>query len=199
MEAETIKKLAAEAVLDSIAHGYEDHRKERSRVCVKAICEVAEAVEAFRDNNFAKIRGFIRANKINDGQPDHPSHDDRFMVNYRTRMKDSVQDEMTDVVIYLFILLSTYGYDISKVTKKEMVYNSFIPDDFITAAGLVMSRILSITSSENPVREILIVINIIERWMYNETGDDLEWMIGYKMKFNKLRPYRHGRKEDPTI
>ena len=196
MEAATIKRLSKEALEDSIAHGYRDHETAPDRICTKAMCEVAEAVSAFRDNKLAKVRGFIRSNQINDKQSDHPSHDDNFMTNYRARMKDSVQDELADVVIYLLILISKFDdQDIPDISKERY---KIIPDDFVMAAGQLM-RYLTICTWPAEVFNAVRAIDYIERWMYHVTGDDLEWCVEQKMKFNKLRPYRHGRKDDPTL
>lgn len=199
MEIETIKKLAKEALEDSINHGYEDHRKPVSRICTKAICEVAEAVSAYRDNRMASIRGFIRSNQINDKQPEHPSYDDNFVTNYRTRVKDTVQDEMTDVVIYMLVLIASFDEKQYKIDSGTDIVRFPQSNDFIYSAGNLITIINFIPASPDPIASAIRVIAFIESWMHVVTGDDLEWMLRYKMRFNKLRPYRHGRKDDPTI
>lgn len=194
MEASKIKQLSKEALKCSIDHGYRDHETPPFRICTKAICEVAEAVSAYRDGKMANLKGFSRSNKLNESL-DPQNHDRRFMSNYRARVKDSVQDELADVVIYLLILISKYDEEIPDISRER--YQA-IPDDFVTAAGYLIKHI-GVCEWPGVVFNAVRCIDYIERWMYNVTGDDLEYFVEHKMKFNKLRPYRHGRKDDPTI
>lgn len=195
MSPEKIRQLSKEALQCSIEHGYRDHETPLFRICTKAICEVAEAVSAYRDGKLAKTRGFIRSNRINESM-DPKHYDDRFRENYLARVKDSVQDELADVVIYLLILISKYDDEIPDISRDR--YQA-IPDDFVMAAGYLISHLQTCETIGVSVFNAVRCIDYIERWMYNVTGDDLEYFVEQKMKFNKLRPYRHGRNNDPTL
>lgn len=195
MSPEKIKQLSKEALKCSIDHGYRDHETPPFRICTKAICEVAEAVSAYRDGKFAKVQGFSRSNKINESL-DPQNHDRRFMENYRARVKDSVQDELADVVIYLLILISKYDEEIPDISRER--YQA-IPDDFVMAAGHLIVHLRCCEYHPLEVFNAVRCIDYIERWMYTVTGDDLEYFVEHKMKFNRFRPFRHGRKDDPTI
>lgn len=203
MKAEMIKLLSEEAANDSIAHGYIDNRKPLRRLLTKAVCELAEAVSAYRDGKIAgkavykRKKTSIMKIAIN-CENDEKIRDSMLYSNYIDRIKDTVQDELADVMIYLMIAL--YFFNKPKRLKLMYPYIKKHTDDFVESAGIIIPFIYKSDDEMMRFEEYFLAIyEWMKDWLDDLTGEDLDFYIHEKMMFNKLRPYRHGRKDDPTL
>lgn len=203
VKTDRLNELAAMAAKDSIEHGYKDADKPIFRLLTKAAVEMAEAVNAYRDKRNAGKRSYEAtkaSHEIYKGEKAKLREVQIF--NYRAHCSNSVQDEMADVAIYLLVLAGHRKVDLK---VKVQVSEADIDPDFITNAGYIMGALTGypLTHDDN-LKEVLSklivdVIRYLECWMRRDYNQSLEYWIEEKMAYNRLRPYLHGRNDDPTL
>ena len=151
------------------------------------ITEIAEAVQADRKDKHADIAKF-KEWQGNSLPLSEETRIRRFKEDFEAYIKNSVEDELADVVIRCL--------DLAGLRKVELppirVGHSNIRMDF-TAFCFNTVHVAAMTKV--PLKERL--ENIIERiFVYCESKSiDIGWFIEQKMKYNRLRPYMHGGKK----
>lgn len=202
---ETLNKLAKAAAADSQAHGYEDHLKPVTRTLHKAAFEVAEAVNAYRDSRYCTKSIYEDAKSLTASLtiPDNTRLKMQ-MNDYETYAKDTVQDEIADAAIYVLVAAGNINADFTvpeRMTEHEIQrLIGYCDGDFITTAANIVHSLTCIKRYDNDFwRVLLSYIDYLTLWLEQLTGEDLEYYIREKMLYNKRRPYRHGRDNDPTL
>ena len=106
-------------------------------------------------------------------------------------IKGCVEEELSDVVIRCLDLAGVRGIDLSKV---DFFMSNFEPgkEESLIDLCYYMSSIATVpTSTENKMNGIIAFI-----FRYCElTGIDIDFFIRTKMKYNRLRGYKHGGKK----
>lgn len=170
-----LNKLRDEAYTDACKHGWhkEEHSDEHWLMLV--LTEIAEAVQADRNDRHASVSRF------------NEEAGESFFIAYRECVSSTVEDELADIVIRCLDLAGLRNIKLS--TPMPMKGNvrldmTFPEYAFNTCHVLAMSRLPLDVRLENVIDRIL---------FYCEAkGIDIEWFIEQKMKYNRLRPYRHG-------
>lgn len=188
IDRESLLKYGKMAAEDAEKHGF-NNGEDLFSLLTRAASECAEIIKAKEEGRIGNLTGFHMALGYLDGNVklSLKVYNAAFVQQYNDKCKDSVQDEMADVVI--FLMQAIYLFDID--TKERHHAVNLIGEDFVNSAGTIMQNILE--ASEYP-EELLNVISNIEEWMKRETGDDLRWWIENKIRYNRLRPYKHGLK-----
>lgn len=179
---EILKHLSQKAYENSISHGFD--MSDTNKWLTIAACEVAELVDAYRRGKRADSSK-MELYKLN-------------VIAYYDNWKDTLQDEMADIAIYC---LSIIGSGEFKVVHREDYKEEFDEreergekhSDFYFSAARVMNDLL--TSRILGTSSLYHIIDYMDAWMKEETGDILLDWIQAKMNFNKNRPYLHGRQE----
>ena len=169
-----LNELRDEAYSIAREHGWheEEHGDEHNLMLI--ITEIAEAVQADRNNDHADLEAFKKYEYWRDFQ--------EIFGNY---IKSTVEDELSDVVIRCLDLAGLRGINLSTPVKGTCkIAMPFTEYAFNTCHVLTYTHV--------PLAER--INNVIGRIIaYCEAeGIDLEWFIAQKMKYNRLRPYRHG-------
>lgn len=180
-----LNKLRDKAYQCAIAHGWhEENLSDKHFLCL-VISELMEAVEADRKGRHANrdLFEYYMNQKARS--------DDEFIYAFKHGIKDTVEDELADACIRIFDLAELTNIDLdcldydqsdtmdySEMRFTEAVFHlcRFATDDFYIANNnlpLLLNEIFAFCQD----REI-----------------DIFWHIEQKMKYNELRPYKHGNK-----
>jgi len=79
------------------------------------VTELAEAVEALRENNRVKIADLVEFSKWRGGS---------FKTSFKENIKDKFEDEIADSIIRLLDICGGLGIDIGFFVKMKLKYNS---------------------------------------------------------------------------
>lgn len=182
-----INELRNEAYSIAKANGWHEQEHSDSHWLMLIITEIAEAVQADRDNRHADVAKF-KEWQGNSLPLSEETRIRRFKEDFEAYIRNSVEDELSDVVIRCL--------DLAGLRKVELppirVGHSNIRMDF---TAFCFNTVHVVAMTKVPLGERL--ENIIERmFVYCEFKNiDIEWFIRQKMNYNKLRPYKHGGKK----
>lgn len=190
-----LNKLSSEAHGMAVEHGFwEDEHSNEHCLCL-VISEIAEAVEADRKNRHQDVDAYesaiasaeyvvhdLAGNVLKKGQTDQ-------VVAFKCYMKDTVEDEMADVVIRLADMAGDQMVDFDKLAASNY-YRAFGRWSFTENAFALMKGLSRENTNIN--RRIQFGIKYMFDWA-ESLGFDLEYSIREKMKFNATRSVRHGK------
>ena len=185
-----LEKLKNEAFETAKAHGWHDEELPDETYLMLIITEIAEAVQADRKDKHADVVLFkadVETLDMADGYDR-----DVWKRDFEIFIKNTVEEELADMVIrcldlaglkkidfrYADILLSE-GVREVQVPFPELMY---LACEEITCHGYDLTERLN-----------ALVAGIIA--YCNKKGIDIEFFIEQKMKYNRLREYKHGNKK----
>ena len=172
------------------------------------ITELAEAVEADRKDRHADCEAFREAckkSRVLNGDPSYDgniSSDTAFAAKFEAYIKDTVEDEIADVVIRCLDCLN--GYALIGAVSGSYV-EAEVRNDFVTVgtyplaatAYFLTGKITNIPKSRYEKLEtadaLYYVGTFLFTWCKNR-GVDLLEHIKLKMRYNASRPHKHGKK-----
>ena len=168
------------------AHGWHDKELSDETYLMLIITEIAEAVQADRDNRHADIEAFKK-------------YEDRidFKENFERQVKNTVEDELADVVIRCLSFAGHRRWDLQH-TLDEMKGTSdmdvIIGDEaFVETAFYTCDEFFGCYSNSSAKEAVGgLLVSVAEYCNYK--GIDLWWHVEQKIRYNELRPYRHGGK-----
>lgn len=188
MNNEQLNALKERAYKTAVAHGFHEDVKPNVYYLGLVMSEMGEAINADRKGDHADTKGF------EDGLAKFPPMD-----CFNAYIKDSLEDEIADVVIRLldFAGMKEYNLVISDVASVTlgMIRQSFseygLPGILFRLNGWFFGPF-----SNNTEAVIIAVINFISDSFGILTGSDkdLWWFVEQKMRYNELRPKLNGKK-----
>lgn len=185
------------------AKGFWDEERNIGELFMLIISEAAKALEAHRKGKFADLAGFdenISKELLEFTDNKIPVAVSMFKSSFERHIKDSVADELADVVIRC---LDYAGYKNIAIEEFE---HEFSEPEFATKTDNVGMQLLKITDL------------VISSFNYFDDGDDyfgsvalcdavskcyavaekngfsLDRHIELKLKYNSTPPYKHGKK-----
>ena len=189
-----LNNLRDEAYSIAKANGWHDEELPDETYLMLIITEIAEAVQADRKDKHADVDKFKEYQTYyGTFLPSEEIRTIRFREDFEAYIKNSVEDELSDVVIRCLDLagLRNIEFDyalklmesgMKKVNKAFPVFMYECCADISNGSLATLARRLNV-----------IVAAII---CYCKQQDiDIEFFIEQKMKYNKLRPFRHGNKK----
>ena len=199
-----LNELRDEAYAIAVEHGWHEEYHSYNHWCMLIICEIAEMVEADRKNKHAKsdyYKKVVTNSIICKGlDPDIPS-ERGYQAHFEEAIKDSVEDEFADVVIRLLDMCGLYSVDLSKMPDPFVVHDNDIENGIIrwitnkstTAFAYDCTELVS-RIYDDGIRWGDIEVLLHRIYLYSTIkGFDLEWHVKEKMRYNKTRPYKHGK------
>lgn len=114
MEHSYINDLAAEIHQNNIERGFNNELLTFGTLIALIHSELSEALEAHRRERIASLDSFNRNNKPNRMG---------FKQSFESFIKDTIEDELTDVIIRLLDLSATMDIDIEEHIRLKMEYN----------------------------------------------------------------------------
>ena len=182
-----IQKYVNETYQTAMEHGWHDEKKSKEHWLMLIITEIAELIQADRENKHANREMFEYGLKIDPNDPD-----EAFKAWFDTHIKQSFEDELADICIRVFDFIGEFDIQVSMLDTIE----SHISPEFskFSLTEQCFMVIGAITECEDMQMNCKNIILVAEHWakLY---GIDLEWHIKQKMRYNKLREWRHGNKK----
>lgn len=184
LDPERLAKLQQRIWDVATAHGWHERPIPTAQYCGLIMTEMAEAIEADRNGRRADMESFNERMSNLDGS------DECFKEMYKRYIKGSIEEEFADVVIRVLDMAQ-------EVHGDRMRWQGYYP------WGQVYHEDKSfIENAWHFIREILNwgTMNISDSvsFMFDwaqDLGIDLWQHIEWKMKYNELRPYKHGGKK----
>lgn len=176
-----LNKLRDKAYQCTIAHGWHEENLSDKHFPCLVISELMEAVEADRKGRHAN------RNLFEYYMNQKARSDDEFIYAFKHGIKDTVEDELSDAFIRLLDLAGLRGipirYSFGSVVQEDKTFTENI---YYIISELTNPKYTSITN-------IGYVLNQIQK-LADMLKIDILWHIEQKMKYNELRPYKHGNK-----
>ena len=178
-----LNELKNRAYKTAKAHGWHDKELSDETYLMLIITEIAEAVQADRDNRHADIEAFKK-------------YEDRidFKENFERQVKNTVEDELSDVVIRCLSFAGHRDWDLQhaldnmlSTSEADEIYGD---ETFAEVAYYTCEGILMAIDQEKAVHSVL--ADVVSYCNYK--GIDIDWHVEQKMRYNELRPYKHGGK-----
>lgn len=197
---ETIKtidlnRLKDEAYNNAVEHGWHDEDLSDDHFLCLVISELMEAVQAERKGKRSDVA------KFNEWQGNNIPFSEEtrvrgFQEDFEAYIKDSVEDELSDVCIRIFDLAGLLGVSFLGVKfplkirdeiykyKSQKTFTEWCYDLTRFIGNYNPWHITTLDFFVNILQEVFIMSKI--------KGFDLLWHIEQKMKYNRTRPRMHG-------
>lgn len=196
MDKEELMKLVNRVHDNAVRHGWHEEKLSADHWLMMIITEVCEMIEADRKGKHANKEWFIQRMK------ESGADDKDFIYTFKASIKDSVEDELSDICIRIMDMAGEL-YTTDDFVARVLILDCFLkPDKAIkevldgnTLTEISMLAVRKLVSVE---REPLDNIAIVFLFLYSIArihGIDLDWHIKQKMHYNELRPYHHGDKK----
>lgn len=186
-----LQKLSQEAFATATAHGWHDTDLPDETYLMLIITEIAEAVQADRNDKYADVEIFN--SYYEDKDDDYDVNGLMFKAYYDDFIKNSVEDELSDIIIRCLDLATLR--EISFGMAKEFIAEN---DGKMkeTPFPVFMYYLCAFASCddetlENKLNSIVAFIIIYCR----QNGIGIDFFVEQKMRYNKLRPFKHGNKK----
>ena len=186
-----LNELKKEAYETAKANGWHDEEHSDSHFLMLIITEVAEAVQADRDNRHADVAKF-KEWQGNSLPLSEETRIRRFKEDFEAYIKNTVEDEFADIVIRCLDLAGLRGIDLSPVQDVKESLLSLKDKQFISFCYRLCE--MSTYGRYSTEEKLTTIITSVLRYC-ELTGIDIGWFITQKMKYNRLRGYHHGGKK----
>lgn len=185
IDTEKLNKWSKEIYDIAVAHGWHEEKHSPEHYLGLIMTEVAEAVEADRKNRY-----YVNTVTV----PTEKDNKHYFQYWYENHVKGTVSEEFADIVIRLL--------DMTTAIYGELEWHNF--DNLIHAySGVYFKQESSFVENawffthnqlNKSIYDILKSIQFVDMWA-EHLNIDLDQHIEWKMKYNSLRPYKHGGKK----
>lgn len=165
-------------------HGFHEEKKSDAHWLCLIVCEIAEAVEADRKNRHADSQKFLA---VTTEDKEYKVTDAIVKMAYEDYIKGSVEEEFADICIRIFdFAYEKYGENVEfiKWTRHGVSGTLF------TERAISLIRWIGNEEVEKDMLSLFVI------YMYDwaeSSNIDLDWHIEAKMRYNSLRPYKHGK------
>lgn len=189
-----LQKLSQEAFATAKAHGWHDEELPDETYLMLIITEIAEAVQADRKDRHADAARFKECMTAIER-----TGDDWFMTAFAEHIGGTVECELADVVIRIldFAELRGFGFD-SVNARVRWTYEKYRGNGWDIGYTLPMfcyTLVSNIYDWRKPLEYNLSLL--LERLLvYCKLNSiDIDFFVEQKMRYNKLRNYKHGNRK----
>lgn len=169
-------ELSKAAHKDAVNHGFWSKRESNEHYMMLVVAEIGEMVEAHRNGKCADIKGYEYGTFA-------------YWVNFEHSIKDTIEDEMADIAIWLADIAGALGIDFDKMNpcRYHRAFNkfSFTENAFALTKGLCRDTIAI-------EKRIQFGLEYVFKWA-KEIKIDLPYFIKPKMMYNAHRPHLNGK------
>lgn len=176
-----LKELAAEIYATAVEKGFWEKPNVGEKLML-AITELGEAVEADRKGFYAKAL--------------HLNDDEKMTVEYfESKIKDTVEDELADTVIRVLDLITYLGLNVGAIEKVFVQGGIIDKTNFAEKILLITGHLFAAYKQEiKAYQEFYLVCFLRDLFtIADQLEIDLLLHIKLKMRYNKTRPYKHGK------
>ena len=180
MNTEKLNALKERAYKTAVEHGFHEDVKPDAFYLGLVMSEMGEAINADRKEKHADTNGFEETEAA---EKDFP-----FAENFKAHIKDSVEDEITDIVIRLLDFAGLKGYRLlisGYFARPSNAVIETLAENGLSGTLFHLNGALSDSLNDNSLKSCVgIVINIISDYFEEMTGSDkdLWWFVENKMK-----------------
>lgn len=187
-----LTKISQEIHGNAVEHGFWDGNPKPEHFLMLVFTEVSEMVEADRKGtraNLEKTDIGPATNIMRENLREAIEMANDFNGVFESFIKNTVEDEMADVVIRLLDLAGSMGIDFAHLNpcnyRRSFPHFTFTENAYSLIKGLAREQI-------NIVSRIRFGIHYMFEWA-KSMGVNLSWFIRMKMRYNTTRPLRHGK------
>lgn len=191
MNTEKLNALKDRAYKTAVEHGFHEKAMTNAYYLGLVMSEMGEAINADRKGLHAGINGFRTDMEM--GIP--------FKESFENHIKDSVEDELADIIIRLLDFAGMKGYKLLISGYSARPSNAIIEtfaENGLSGTLFHLNGALSDSLDDISLESCVgIVINIISDCFDEITCGsdcDLWWFVEQKMRYNELRPMLNGKK-----
>lgn len=185
-----LNKLRDKAYQCAVAHGWHEENLSDEHFLCLVISELMEAMEADRKGRHADTKKFNQKMDyyIHEMKLYGENYDKAYRDTFEYCLKDSVEEELADVCIRLL--------DLAGLRNCELLYmdSLYIEEiSFTEFSYMFCSFITNPDKSQKDWLQLHISCSLgrIFSWC-RAKNIDIAWHIEQKIKYNELRPYKHG-------
>lgn len=193
-----LNELRDKAYQCAVKHGWHEENLSNEHSLCLVISELMEAVEADRKGIKSQA---VRFNKdmdylIHELKLYGEKYDKAYIEIFNRYIKDSVEDELADACIRLLDLAGLRSVDLGEVDFDELKCSEgFFDWSFTEAIFSLVCNITDLDYIETHSFDSFLRMALVEILVFCIQKDiDIFWFIEQKMKYNELRPYKHGNK-----
>lgn len=174
----------------AVGHGFYDEIKSDAFYLGLVMSEAGEAINADRKGKHADTKRFEEVMAMKCISP---------RVAFEGKIKDSVEDEIADIVIRLLDFAGLKGYGLRYERNYELTNPVFwvLEHEGLSSALFQLNYVLGNAYDRDRLEEgISRSIAIYSECFEQMTGSDkdLWWFVEQKMRYNDLRPRLNGKK-----
>lgn len=191
-----LNELRDKAYQCAVAHGWHEENLSDEHFLCLVISELMEAVEADRKEKHANMNKFNQKMDyfLYELQLYGESYDIAYREMFEDHIKDTVEDELADACIRLLDLAGLRKTDLGEINEDELKCSEGFFDWTFTES--IFSIVCDITDldffDKYPFDAYLRASIRLIMGFAVKRNIDIFWHIEQKIKYNELRPYKHG-------
>ena len=190
-----LNELRDKAYQCVVAHGWHDEDLSDEHFLCLVISELMEAVEADRKGKRAQVEKFKewQGNSI---PLSEETRQRRFKEDFEAYINGSVEEELADACIRLLDLAGLRNVDLGEVDVDELKCSegffewTFTESIYSIVSDMTNQGYIETHSLKSHLRVLLMEVMSF----CVKKNIDILWHIEQKMRYNELRPYKHGGK-----
>lgn len=185
-----LNELRDKAYQCAVAHGWHDEDlSDEHFLCLV----ISELMEADRKGKHSKI-GMFKEWQGNSIPLTEETRQKRFKEDFEAYIKDTVEDELADACVRLLDLAGLRKADLGETNEDELRCSEGFFDWTFTES--IFSIVCDITDldffDKYPFDAYLRASIRLIMGFAVQKNIDIFWHIDQKMRYNELRPYKHG-------
>ena len=186
-----LNALKEKAHKTAVEHGFYEEVKQDAFYLGLVMSEAGEAINADRKGKHADTKRFEELEAAEKGFT--------FAENFSAFIKDSVEDEIADIVIWLLDFAGLKGYGLRYERNYEFTNPVFwvLEHEGLSSALFQLNYALGNSYDRGRLEEGISCSIVIDSECFSKmTGSDkdLWWFVEQKMRYNDLRPRLNGKK-----
>ena len=182
-----LEKLSQEAFETAKAHGWHDTEQPDETYLMLIITEIAEAVQADRKDRRADTARFKECMAAIER-----TGDDWFMTAFAEHIDGTVECELADILIRCLDLAALRGIPLQCVDELLASGANAITDPFPVVMYHLCEELTLYKKSLCEKLNVVIALIIV---YCRQNGIDIDFFVEQKMRYNKLRSFKHGNKK----